>query len=196
MRNFIVLGHDAPLSPDFSLNDLPGSAGRLDLLCRCVTNGLLQSHDIRADTTVRTIHQDELVLGFSGDSISRLNPDERSTAARFRDALETAKTAVGPIPIESAPGITVARTGLETTIDAIDTPLVLLDPAGDPLPTLDPTPKQTFVLSDHHSFSASEREFLEAKATERISLGPVPLHADQAITVMHNYLDTDGFTSY
>jgi tRNA (pseudouridine54-N1)-methyltransferase len=46
MRQFVVVGHDAPTTDDFSLDDLPG-AGRLDVLCRCITAALLLSHGIR-----------------------------------------------------------------------------------------------------------------------------------------------------
>ncbi|PSP87349.1 tRNA (pseudouridine(54)-N(1))-methyltransferase TrmY, partial [Halobacteriales archaeon QH_8_68_33] len=34
MRQFIVVGHDAPTTPEFPLDDLAGGAGRLDVLCR------------------------------------------------------------------------------------------------------------------------------------------------------------------
>lgn len=196
MRRFVILGHDAVTTPDFSLSDLPGSAGRLDVLCRCVTSGLLQSHGIRDNTVVQTLLQDEIAIEFAGETIHRLNPDERSTGARFRDALETAKTAVGPIPIDVSPGISVARKDLASVLDEVEQSLVLLDPEGAPLQTLDPTGSHTFVLSDHHSFTDAERTLLTSRGAKPISLGPVPLHADQAITVVHNYLDTDGYTTY
>ena len=53
-----------------------------------------------------------------------------------------------------------------------------------------------FVLSDHREFTDAEAEVLGSVADERVSLGPEALHADQAITVAHNYLDTDGYTEY
>lgn len=196
MRQFVILGHDAPLDPAFSLDDLPGSAGRLDLLCRCVTSGLLQSHGVRDDSRVTTLHQEEFAISFDGKTVQYLNPDERSTAARFRSALETAQTAVGPIPLDVSPGITVARRDLATEIEDVEGQLVMLDPEGTPMTNLAPDASYTFVLSDHHSFSSEERDFLEAQGATRVSLGPVPLHADQAITVAHNYLDTAGYQTY
>jgi len=37
---------------------------------------------------------------------------------------------------------------------------------------------------------------LGERADERVRLGPRKLHANHAITVAHNYLDTAGFTRY
>ncbi len=49
MRQFVIIGHDAPTTPEFSLDDLAGAAGRLDVLCRCVTSAFLLRHAIRED---------------------------------------------------------------------------------------------------------------------------------------------------
>jgi len=53
-----------------------------------------------------------------------------------------------------------------------------------------------FVLSDHRDFTDTETETLDERVDERVRLGPEPLHADHAITVAHNYLDTDGYQGY
>ena len=52
------------------------------------------------------------------------------------------------------------------------------------------------MLSDHREFTDAEAQLLAERADERLSLGPRALHADQAITVAHNYLDTDGYSRY
>ena len=196
MRRFCVLGHDAPTEPGINLNDLPGSAGRLDLLCRCVTSGLLHSHGIRADSEVVTNLQDQLTVRFSGDSIRQLHPDERSTAARFDRALEDARDAIGHVEVQSSPGISVSRLDLAQFLNTVETPIVQLHPAGAPIVEWTPPDDATFVLSDHHPFSAEEEALLSEVADERVSIGPVAVHADQAITVVHNYLDTGGYQQY
>ena len=40
-RRFVVIGQQASASPDFSLLDLPGTSGRLDVLLRCLRAALL-----------------------------------------------------------------------------------------------------------------------------------------------------------
>jgi tRNA (pseudouridine54-N1)-methyltransferase len=195
VRRFVVVGHEAPLDPGFSLDDLPG-AGRLDVLCRCVTSGLLTSHGVRADATVSLVLGDEYTVRFEGGEIRRLNPDERSTGARIRDALAARDGAIGTMEANPSPGVYVGRRGLGATLDRLDGVVVELHEDGDPVVEVDPPEGATFVLSDHREFTAEEVDLLAERADERATLGPERLHADQAITVAHNWLDTEGFTRY
>ena len=51
-RNFVIIGHRAHTAADWKLNDICGGAGRMDILARCVTSALCESHGIRKDTDV------------------------------------------------------------------------------------------------------------------------------------------------
>lgn len=197
MRQFIVVGHDAPRTPEFSLDDLPG-AGRLDVLCRAVNSAFFLSHDIREDVRVRLVLGDQYVLRFEGTELRRLNPDERSTAALIRNALEAREEAIGAMEATPSPGVYIGKGDFESTVReaADDGTLVELHEDGDPVVDVEPPSDPVFVLSDHHDFTDSEAELLAETADERVSLGPHPLHGDHAITVAHNYLDTDAFTRY
>lgn len=197
MRQFVLVGHDAPTTPDFSLDDLPG-AGRLDALCRAVTASLLLSHGIRENVRTWVVLSDTLALRFEGDEVRRLNPDERSTAALFRAALEQRREAVGHIPVETTPGVYLSRRDFEATLEEAsnDGTVVQLHEDGDPVVDVSLPDNPVFVLSDHHEFTESETAVLAASANQRVRLGPRPLHGDQAITVAHNVLDTDGYTDY
>ena len=198
MRQFIVIGHDAPTTPEFSLDDLAGGAGRLDVLCRCVSSALFLSHDVREDTRVHLVLGDEFTVTFDGSSVRRVNPDERSTAALVRTALEHRDEAIGHMPAESTPGVTIRRMGFEAILDAVGdgTTVVQLHESGDPVVDLDPPSDPLFVLSDHETFTDAESDLLGDVADARVSLGPEPLHANHAVTIAHNYLDTDGYTRY
>ena len=196
MRQFVVCGHDAPTSPDFPLDDLPGAAGRLDLLCRCVNAGLFVSHGIRDDSRVHLVLGDEYTLRFDGASARGLHPDERSTAARVRSALERRDDAIGHMPADVAPGVDLYRMGLDATLDALDGTLVQLHEDGTPVAELDPPSDPVFVLSDHSDFAEREAALLDERADERVRLGPEAIHADHSIAVAHNYLDTDGYAEY
>ncbi|MFB6117170.1 tRNA (pseudouridine(54)-N(1))-methyltransferase TrmY [Halosegnis sp.] len=195
MRQFVVIGHDAPTDPEFPLDDLPSAAGRLDLLCRCVTSGLFLSHNIR-DARVHLVLADEYTITFDGATVRHLNPDERSTAARIRNALAAREDAIGHMPAEPSPGVELRRLGLADTLERIGGALVTLHEDGDPLATADPIADPTFVLSDHRDFTETETALLADQATARLSVGPERLHADHAVTVAHNWLDTDGYTHY
>jgi tRNA (pseudouridine54-N1)-methyltransferase len=195
MRQFIVLGHDAPTTPSFSLDDLAGGAGRLDVLCRCVTSAFFLSHAIRESVRVHLVLSDTYTITFDGQDLRRLNPDERSTAALIRTALEGREDAIGHMPVETSPGVSLTRRGFEGTLSDVASGSTVVElhedgtPAGEVTPPTDPV----FVLSDHHDFTDGEQDLIDTHATHRLSLGPNPLHADHAITVAHNYLDTDGF---
>jgi tRNA (pseudouridine54-N1)-methyltransferase len=195
MRQFIVVGHDAPTTADFSLDNLPG-AGRLDALCRCVTSAFLLSHDIREDVRVHLVLANEFTIEFDGSALQGLNPDERSTAALVRTALEERKEAIGHMPVETSPGVSLVRKGFEATLDGLDGTVLELHGDGTPAVETEPPTDPVFVLSDHRNFTDEETALLADAADQRVSLGPRRLHGNQAITVAHNWLDTDGFVKY
>ncbi|PSQ41971.1 tRNA (pseudouridine(54)-N(1))-methyltransferase TrmY [Halobacteriales archaeon SW_7_68_16] len=189
MRQFVVVAHDAPTEPEFSLDDLPG-AGRLDLLARAVADALLVSHDIRTDSRVHAVLDDTFTVTVDGATVRNLRPDERSTAALLRTALKARDEAVGAMAADAAPGVSIRRFGLAPLLDAVDGTVVELHAAGDPIDAASLPDDPVFVLSDHTEFDDADRTVLDERATRRVSLGPTALHADQAITVVHNHLDT------
>lgn len=197
MRQFVILAHEVPLTGSFSLDDLPGQ-GRLDLLCRCLADALLVSHGIREDVSVSLVLADECTVRFDGDSLRGLRPDERSTAARIRDALVQRDEAVGHVPVETSPGVYLTAKGFEGTIDALPdaTALYQLHEDGDPIADANVPADAVFVLSDHREFAEGEESVLADRRVRRLSVGPAAIHANQAITVVLNWLDTDGFESY
>jgi len=198
MRQFVVVGHDTPTTPDFALDDLAGGAGRLDVLCRCVSAALFLSHDLREDVRVHLVLGDAITVVFDGATVRRLNPDERSTAALVRGALEDREEAIGHEPVETSPGVSLYRLGFEATLERLaeDGTVVQLHENGDPVVDRSVPEDPVFVLSDHHEFTDDEATLLEDVADERVRLGPRALHANHAITVAHNYLDTEGFERY
>ncbi|MFH5800001.1 tRNA (pseudouridine(54)-N(1))-methyltransferase TrmY [Haladaptatus sp. CMAA 1911] len=198
MRQFIVLGHDAPTTPDFSLDDLAGGAGRLDALCRCVNSAFFLSHDFRSDVRLFLVMQDELTIRFEGSELRRLNPDERSTAALIRKALEAKSEAIGHMEAESTPGVFVSKRDFETILSEANgkATVVELHEEGTPVVDLEPPENPLFVLSDHGDFTDEEADLLTEASDARVRLGPSLLHGNHAVTVAHNYLDTDGYTDY
>lgn len=195
MREFVVIGHEVPTDGEFPLDDLPGSGGRVDLLARCVTAGLVTSHGIR-DARVHLVLQDEFTVSFDGATVRNLHPDERSTAARVRTALEQRREAIGHQPVTVSPGVELRRVGLEPTLERTDGPLVWLHEDGDPVVEQAVPRDPVVVCSDHRDFTDGETDLLADRVDRRTRIGPEPIHGDHAITVTHNWLDTDGYTSY
>ena len=197
MRQFIVVGQDAPTTDEFSLDALP-NAGRMDLLARCVTASLLLSHGIREDVRTFLVLADAFTVRFEGREVRRLNPDERSTAALVRTALADREEAIGHIPVETSPGVSLSRVGFETTLEtaAKDGTVCQLHEDGEPANECEPPADPVFVLSDHQNLGEDYVAVLDGYRQQQVTLGPERLHADQAITVAHNWLDTDGFEVY
>lgn len=195
MRQFIVLGHDAPTDPDFELDDLAGGAGRLDVLCRAVNSALFLSHGLREDVRVFLVLADSVTLRIEGSELRYMNPDERNIASLVRSGLEAKSGAIGHQEAESTPGIYVSKRGFEPVLEraARDGPIVQLHEDGDPIASVEPPENPVFVLSDHRDFTDEEQSLLDGEADHRVRLGPEILHADHAITVVHNWLDTGGF---
>lgn len=198
MRQFIIIGHEAPTAPDFSLDDTAGGAGRLDLLCRCVTGAFLLSHSIRSGVRCRLVLSDSYTIRFEGSELRGLHPDERSTAARIKATLEQRDHAIGHMETNPSPGVYLSRLGIETTLTnaAEEGTVIELHEDGEPMSAVDLPSDPVFVLSDHRDFTETETELLSETATERVRLGPERLHADQAITVAHHCLDTNGYTQF
>lgn len=195
MRQFVLVGHDAATTDDFPLDDLPGAGGRMDLLARCVIDALLTSHGLREAVRVHLVLGDEVTVRFDGSSLRNLHPDERSAAALVRTTLVAREEAVGHRPVEPSPGLSLVRFGLAETLDAVgdDGPLIRLGGDGTPVAEAAVPSDPVFVVSDHRPFTDADREILAARTDGTLSLGPVAMHATQAITVAHHWLDTDGF---
>lgn len=197
MRRFVFVGHELPTDPDFSLDALPGEAGRLDLLARCLLSALLVSHGIREDVGAYLVVGDEYLVRFEGSELRGLHPDERSTAAQVRAAIETADETIGAEELAHGPGIYATRGNFGDALDAVtDGTLIHLAPEGDPVVDVDPPTDPVFVLSDHRPFADEEAALLTERADRRVRLGPEAIHADDAVAVAHNWLDTDGYTIY
>jgi tRNA (pseudouridine54-N1)-methyltransferase len=185
MIRFAALGHLVPTSGDFSLNDLPGGAGRMDVLCRCVTASLFLSHGIRRDAEVFLILLGQpdppATVLFSGEKVRYLNPDERSAASLIRKSLSLPR---GPEFRESTPGVFVRRGGLEELLAQY--PFALLDESGTDVRKADFL-SGNYMVSDHLNLTSGERELV--RDLPLISVGPLSLHADHAITVLLNESD-------
>ena len=189
-RIFVILGHTAAITPDFTLNDLPGSAGRLDILCRCVTAAFCLSHRIRTAVEVYLVLQDQVTVRFEGQSVKRLNPDERSTGALIKRALEVLQEVPTASEQESTPGVFVSRCGLSSIVQPLAAQGVsrfVLHEEGSDIRKVSIKEPAAFLLSDHQEFTSVEAILLEG--CQRLSLGPTVLHADHCISIVHNELD-------
>jgi len=187
-RTLVLVANHADASGNAPLDDLPGAGRRFDVVCRFVTAALLTSHGVRTDTdavVLFTSPDKAKALRFRGGRVRSLSPDERSTAGLLNRAL---RPVAMPVWQETVAGVESRTVDLATLVSEAPRPLVVLTEQGAPdLPPL--TNGATFVLGDHRGLAAGQEELLDPMADASVSLGPVPLQADQAAVVLHNRLD-------
>ncbi len=201
-RSFVVVGSRARTARDFPLDDLCGSAGRWDILARCVQGALFIAHDLRRDSQLTLVVEGPpdppKALRVEGATARGLNPDERSTVALLSRALEH------PLPpggreVTVHPGVHVSRRGLAEVLGAEASAgrrLVLLDEGGRDGWTGEVATAAsggaTFVLGDDTGLSAAHLTEVRSMGALELGLGPLPLHTDHCIVVVHNLLDRAG----
>ena len=196
MRTFVVVGHRATTSPDFSLEDIPGTSGRLDILCRCINAAFVLSHGIRKDVCVYLVllgGEISKTILLKGETLRHLNPDERTTAALLRKALAVV---AAPGWVMSTSGIFIRTGGLaEVLQDLKENRIFYLREDGTDLLSIDGcdlSGDAVFVLGDHQGMTPEEEALLEQAGARVVSLGPTSLHADHCIVITNWMLDGCG----
>lgn len=201
MRIFVVVGHKATTQPNFSLEDIPGTSGRLDILCRSVTSAFVLSHGIRKDVLVYLVllgGEPPKTIRLAGETLRHLNPDERTTAALLKKALAVQASEEWAM---STSGIFVRTGGLAELLEDLkqrSVRLVYLREDGKDFRCLKDEHQEremAFVLGDHTGMTAEEESLLTLSGAEVVALGPASLHADHCIVVTNWLLDTNAFIS-
>jgi tRNA (pseudouridine54-N1)-methyltransferase len=191
MKDFIIIGHKA-VTGTFSLNDLPGAGGRMDILCRCVNAALFLSHDLRRDVRVFMVLKGEpsppKLIRFDGSAIRYLSPDERSAASLIKKALEKN---VQDFWTESTPGVSIRKGDLDVLLNSLDKKITYLREDGEDIrkKKFDEVFDPLFVLGDHMGLTGDEERIVLGNDPGIISVGPLSLHADHCIVLLHNEMD-------
>ena len=192
MRRFLVVGHRASTDPTFSLDDLAGAAGRMDILLNAANAALLLAHDVRRDVEVGL-----LLLGpptpprfvrLVGFRLKSYQPDIRSNASLIRRALADASR----VEHETSPGVHGSIASFPEALDRLGPTFVSLKEGGKDIRQAALPADATFVLSDNQELLADEEILLTERGALEVSLGPVALHTDHAIAIVQNELDRRG----
>ncbi len=194
MRTFIIVGHKATSSPNFSLEDIPGTSGRLDILCRCINAAFVLSHGIRKDVNVYLVllgGEVPKTICLKGETLRHLNPDERTTAALLKKALSLAAT---PEWVMSTSGIFVRTGGLAELISDLKVAKMLyLREDGVDIRSIECcalSVDAAFILGDHTGMTTEEETLLEQAGAKVVSIGPLSLHADHCIVLVNWLCDS------
>lgn len=195
MARFVVIGQRATASPEFSLIDVSGTSGRLDVLLRCIRAAMLVSHGVRRDTVVYLV-----LLGgpraprsvrIDGASVKYLRPDERNLSVLLQKVLAFDVEPAGGAFVEVRAGISVAEGGLDAVLEDLGpmTPFVLEEGAPDVRDAALDAGDAVFFVGDHIGFEPNARARLSSLGARPIGVGPVSVQADDAIAILRNELD-------
>ncbi len=194
MRAFLVIGNKVVTRP-FSLNDLPG-AGRMDILCRCVSQSLLISHGIRKDSEIYLMLLGEpepsKVVRIVGSEVKNLAPDERNAAGLIRKALSMI---VGSEWKRSSPGIYVVKKDLGSLLNELSKKyeiVYLREDGKDIRKVIKKLKDPLFVLGDHLGLKKADEEIVLEYTNLIVNVSSLSLQADQCITIVNYELDRIG----
>lgn len=188
MKQFVLYARKAVTSSDFSLNDLPGSGGRMDLVARCICNALWISHDLRRDTCIHVVAcgtpNPPVVISFYGDRLRGVSPDERNIAAWIKKTLASKR---------QNPGINVRKLSFQHLIEILASEgnsFYLLHEQGIKMGSVKLKSNPVFILGDHEGLPKEAEDAFGARFEhEKISLGNIAYLASQCISVVHYELD-------
>ncbi len=195
-RNFVIIGQKATAADDFLLDDLPGTSGRMDVLVRCLRATLLSSHGLRRDCVAYLVllggPRAPRVLRVDGATAQFIRPDERALGGMVKKVLGTHDDDDREGFVLVKPGVAVARGGIEAVLaDVAGAKIyVLAEDAPDVRgAAIDMTTDVVFVAGDHIGIPDDVRTALDAAGAVPVSLGPVSVHADDAVAIAMNELD-------
>ena len=197
---FIIKANEAHTDFDFSLRDLPGTSGRIDLICRALNAAFHLSHSFRKNVRVYVTFlgppDPPKTIRFEGSKIRPkiLNPDEISIARIIGKALRVGKDMRNPTKeIEVLPGVFISRMTFEDVVRKnVRMNLYLLDEEGRDISTfVFPKDNIAFILGDHLGLTKEDLSFLEGIA-EKISIGPRAYLTSHVISFVNIYLDRLG----
>ncbi len=186
-REFILFARKAVTSSEFSLDDLPGSGGRMDLVARCVANTLWVSKALRRDSCIHVVAYGKpcppLTISFYGDKLQRVDVDERSIASWIKKIMSGQTT---------NPGITKRRIGFEDLVKELakqEKNFYVLHEKGKDVREVEIKERPVFILGDHIGLPKKLEKFVERFNAEKISLGKISYLSSQCITILHYELD-------
>ncbi|WP_316558738.1 tRNA (pseudouridine(54)-N(1))-methyltransferase TrmY [Methanimicrococcus stummii] len=200
MKDFVIIGNKAVNGGKISLNDLPGSAGRMDVLCRCVTSALFISFGMRRDVNVWLILKGEpgpdKIVRFNGETMRMLNPDERSSGSLIQKAL---LIDAADVEKQSTPGVFVRYGKLEQLLGEISEksrPLFYLKEDGADVFEMIQNQQSAallengvYILGDNQGVFEDDEKTIEGAGASKISVGPISLLSSQCVTLILNALD-------
>ncbi|MEM5766610.1 MAG: tRNA (pseudouridine(54)-N(1))-methyltransferase TrmY [Candidatus Aenigmatarchaeota archaeon] len=193
MREFILKASKAFTTP-FNIDDLAGS-GRIDLVCRCISNAFFVSEAIRKDVNFHAVlegpKEPPKLLSFFGNELKNVSPDERNIGSWVKKAVEVGLGMKMGEKRKVSDGILVVKKSFEELVKEKrrESQLIYLHPNGKDIREFEFERDVCFVLGDHKGLPKNTERLLDRVGAQRISVGKMTYLSSHVIVICHNELD-------
>jgi tRNA (pseudouridine54-N1)-methyltransferase len=194
MRHFVVVGQTADAAGAFSLEDIAGTSGRIDVLVRCLRAALCVSHGLRTDVVIDLVllggPRAPRTLRVDGSRARFIRPDERSLATLVKKVL--AADTPGTTFVEVKQGVFLRDAGLAELVSELPPEAaryVLEESARDLREVVLDAGDVVVFVGDHRGFDEASRALVASAGAAPVRVGPISVHADDAVTLAMNELD-------
>jgi len=190
MRTFVLYARKARTDSNFKLTDLI-NAGRMDLVCRCISSALWLSHKAREDVRMFVVlngpPKPPVTICFQGSEYSTVYVDEQTNAKWIKKILSMN---FGKEWLE-VEGTKVARKSFQEVLTELKGKNYVLHEKGTFIENVKLDKKPIIVLGDNIGVPKAEESFA-LRNGEKISLGKKVYLASACISIVNWILDQKG----
>jgi len=190
MRTFILYTNKGRTDQNFSLEDLPGSGGRMDLIARFITSTMFTSHKMRQDTRVFVVlngpPNPSVTIEISS-SVRKIGVDERSVSIWIKKLLERLE---GFETARLYNGLKATRRDFQTLLKDLKSEgtFYYLHEKGTSIKKTKLAKNPIFILGDHLGIPSKD-EKIAIKHSKKLSLGKTSYLASSCVSILHWNLD-------
>jgi len=190
MRTFILYSRKARTDNRFKIEKLI-EAGRMDLVCRCITAALWLSHKARDDTRFFIIlngpPKPPVTICFEGPKLLKVYVDEK-TNARWIKKLLSIKFGKDWKEVN---GAKISRKSFQEVVKELEGSVYVLHEKGTPIQDFKLEENPIFILGDQVGLPEKEERFA-LRYGEKISLGKKVYLASSCISIINWVCDKRG----
>lgn len=194
-RIFVLKANKARTDHKFHLKGLPSTAGRMDIVCRCISRALLYyGNKPRRDTVFYAVllgpPSPPKTITFDGSELEDLRTSEIAIAGLIRKSLRSFRKEEENV----MKGVYVNRVGFEDLVSDFAERgynLIYLHEKGEDVREIFFSLSEVcvFILGDHIGLNKEDELLLEKLGASMVSVGPKSLLGSHCIAIIHNELD-------
>jgi tRNA (pseudouridine54-N1)-methyltransferase len=190
MRSFVLYSRKGRTDNKFSAERLI-EAGRMDLVCRCITSALWLSHkardDVRFFVNLNGPTRSPVTICFDGSKLIKVYVDEKTNAHWIKKLLSL-KFGKEWLEVE---GTKISKKSFQDIVKEAESKIYVLHEKGTPVSDVKLEKNPVFVMGDQIGLPSKEEKFA-LRYGEKISLGKNVYLVSNCISVLNWICDERG----